>query len=254
MGRVAAPVAEAEAGLSLAAEVGIAVAAAVVIGAVGTYGHFQEQKQAREIARNSLATTGALPADPAAGAQPLIEAPPAVPARPQKAPGQEGLGPVQLPGIADGSSGEQIRAPGLSVPRADLPGARSTNETIQAGPAPKGSPAPLANQGVTNSPHGSAVHDSIIDAVVNWASATAQGARDVRKNQQQVDATGTIVGPNRPDASAMDKYQTRYNFEVDTTLAGHRKHLQQVPANDPSAVNVFILIDRKGGIRRVEIR
>jgi RHS repeat-associated protein len=93
--------------------------------------------------------------------------------------------------------------------------------------------------------HGNPVHNSIIDRVA--ARMRALGWRDVRKNQQQVDAAGNFF-PNRPDLSGINpKTGQRVNLEWDTNPAGSARHRAVVPANDPGAVNIFMVIDPATG-------
>ena len=101
---------------------------------------------------------------------------------------------------------------------------------------------PGANDG--NAPqHGGLGHNNRIDTgIVNFRQ---QRAVNIRKNQQQVDVTGTIVGRNRPDIQ-YDLDGIHYNIEYDTSYKSSLNHQRVIPANDPSARNTFWVIDKSG--------
>lgn len=68
------------------------------------------------------------------------------------------------------------------------------------------------------------------------ARAQAEGARDIRVNQQQVNAAGQRVGTNRPDLQYTDVNGKRVYSEYDTNASsrgpGHKARIQ---ANDPDS-------------------
>lgn len=69
----------------------------------------------------------------------------------------------------------------------------------------------------------------------------AQGATDIRVNQQQVDLNGGRVGTNRPDLQYSDANGNRIYEEFDTTASNRAgPHADRILANDPSGtVNLF---------------
>ena len=71
-----------------------------------------------------------------------------------------------------------------------------------------------ANYG-NGKPHGGKGHNKIIDKIIK--DARDKGAKEIRKNQQQVDINGNKVGRNKPDVQYNYKGK-HYNIEVDTTL------------------------------------
>ena len=93
--------------------------------------------------------------------------------------------------------------------------------------------------------HGGTAHNQMIDDVI--ADARAQGATNIRKNQQQVDVNGSKVGTNRPDVQ-YDLNGKHHNVEIDTTKAGSTGHQNTIPKNDPNARNTYWLIDDLGTI------
>ncbi len=66
------------------------------------------------------------------------------------------------------------------------------------------------------------------------AEARAQGAEDVRLNQQQINGTNTRVGINRPDLQYTLNGQ-RYYTEYDISEASAETHYDRILANDPAA-------------------
>ena len=63
--------------------------------------------------------------------------------------------------------------------------------------------------------HGGKGHNKIVDKIIK--DARDKGAKEIRKNQQQVDINGNKVGRNKPDVQYNYKGK-HYNIEVDTTL------------------------------------
>ena len=93
--------------------------------------------------------------------------------------------------------------------------------------------------------HGGKAHDAYIKKVAKKMVDQYYG--DVRVNQQQVDAKGNVVGRNRPDVQGTHPVTgERIIVEVDTTRRGCEKHQKEIPANDPAAKVVFVMIDAKG--------
>jgi RHS repeat-associated protein len=69
------------------------------------------------------------------------------------------------------------------------------------------------------------------------AAAQAQGAKNIRINQQQLDAAGNRVGTNRPDLSYTRPDGTRAHVEYDTARSGRGiPHADRLLANDPKSV------------------
>jgi RHS repeat-associated protein len=74
------------------------------------------------------------------------------------------------------------------------------------------------------------------------AAARAQGARDFRVNQQQLDAAGQRVGINRPDLQ-YTLNGVRVHIEYDTPSSGRGPdHADRILANDPSARVILKII------------
>lgn len=80
-------------------------------------------------------------------------------------------------------------------------------------------------------PHGGQKHNSAIDKYIEDMPAKA---KNIRKNQAQVDINGNKVGTNRPDVQ-YDLNGQHYNVEFDTHPENGLKHQQTVQANDPNA-------------------
>jgi RHS repeat-associated protein len=69
------------------------------------------------------------------------------------------------------------------------------------------------------------------------AAALAQGATNVRVNQQQLDAAGNRTGTNRPDLQYTRPDGTRVHIEYDTPWSDRGlPHANRLLANDPTAV------------------
>jgi hypothetical protein len=66
--------------------------------------------------------------------------------------------------------------------------------------------------------------------------AKADGATDIRVNQEQVNAQGVRVGQNRPDLQYTDRNGTRHYVEYDTDPSNGIAHAQRLRANDPTGV------------------
>ncbi|MET8147895.1 RHS repeat-associated core domain-containing protein [Actinoplanes sp. NPDC049668] len=95
--------------------------------------------------------------------------------------------------------------------------------------APK--PLPLRNRSI-----GRASHDRAVQARIK--DLQAQGATDIRLNQQQINAAGVRVGTNRPDLQ-YTLNQKRYYEEWDSPRSGRGPgHEKRIRANDPKAGNV----------------
>ena len=92
---------------------------------------------------------------------------------------------------------------------------------------------PEANDG-TSKPHGNADHNNTIDKKVQEIKGQGK-ARNIRKNQQQVDAQGKKVGRNRPDLQ-WDKDGIHHNYEVDRNVKNNVKHERVIRQNDPNAI------------------
>jgi hypothetical protein len=72
------------------------------------------------------------------------------------------------------------------------------------------------------------------------ANLESQGYRNIRVNQQQVNAAGERVGVNRPDVQATSPTGQRVYIEYDTSASTRAAgHLQRITANDPNAMVVL---------------
>ena len=104
----------------------------------------------------------------------------------------------------------------------------------------------LAKANGGNAPkHGSNNHNKRIDDQIQKLKQDPD-IRNIRKNQQQVDANGNKVGNNRPDIQ-YDKHDIHHNIEYDTSKRGSLKHQNQIPVNDPNSRNTYEIIDKKNG-------
>ncbi|BGE87347.1 hypothetical protein Ms3S1_37830 [Methylosinus sp. 3S-1] len=90
---------------------------------------------------------------------------------------------------------------------------------------------PPPNEG-DSAPHGAADHNKAIDDKV--AEIKAEGARDIRKNQAQVDAEGNKVGSNRPDLQWTDSRARRHVLEVGRNNARLQRQKDRISCNDPN--------------------
>ena len=76
------------------------------------------------------------------------------------------------------------------------------------------------------------------------AKVKAEGATDIRVNQQQVNANGELVGKNRPDLQYTDANGRRVYVEYDTSASrrgpGHRA---RILANDPNGEVILEEVD-----------
>lgn len=88
-------------------------------------------------------------------------------------------------------------------------------------------------------PHGGKTHNTVID---NTIDHLPKGAKNVRKNQTQVDAKGNKIGNNRPDIQ-YDLNGTHYNVEIDNNPARSAEHGRVLKQNDPNSQVILILIE-----------
>ena len=79
--------------------------------------------------------------------------------------------------------------------------------------------------------HGGSVHNKMID---NFIKNLPQGAKNIRKNQQQVDINGNSVGSNLPDVQ-YDLNGEHYNVEFDLNPLRSIEHFEKIFANDPTS-------------------
>jgi hypothetical protein len=68
----------------------------------------------------------------------------------------------------------------------------------------------------------------------NYVKNLPEGARNIRKNQQQVDVKGNNVGYNRPDVQ-YDLNGQHYNVEFDNNADNSFTHFLNIEGNDPSS-------------------
>jgi len=109
-----------------------------------------------------------------------------------------------------------------AVPPARLPQDKTVNPVPPRANNGNGTVGPNANQNV--------------QLKADIAAARAQGATDIRVNQQQVSAQGVRVGINRPDLQ-YTLNGTRYIVEYESSNPGRSAaHTERIGANDPNAV------------------
>lgn len=89
---------------------------------------------------------------------------------------------------------------------------------------------PVGNDGI-GPKHGASDHNDAIDTKVKELEGT--GAKDIRKNQQQVDAKGNKVGTNRPDLQWTDKKGQRNAMEWGRSDDRLRAQAKTIKNNDP---------------------
>jgi hypothetical protein len=133
-------------------------------------------------------------------------------------------------------------APGLAPPGfggarpAAQPGGRTARD-ISVGPkAPRAKDLdrPIAKDAKQN---------QLKDAIV--AAMRSLDFRDIRVNQQQINAKGVRVGVNRPDVSGSNQTGTRVNIEIDSATSTRGPgHVSRSLANDPSSVSISIQFAR----------
>lgn len=71
-----------------------------------------------------------------------------------------------------------------------------------------------------------------------------RGVKDIRVNQQQINAAGERVGINRPDLQYTDANNVRHYIEWDTTASGRGPdHAARLRANDPAGVIELRIVD-----------
>jgi hypothetical protein len=97
------------------------------------------------------------------------------------------------------------------------------------------------NKGVSPQ-HGSDTHNEAIDDKV--AEMEKEDYKDIRKNQQQVDKDGNVVGLNRPDVQG-DKDDKHYNIEFDFAPKRSEEHGQTIRANDPDSIVELHILKKK---------
>jgi RHS repeat-associated protein len=99
-----------------------------------------------------------------------------------------------------------------------------------------------------SAPHGGVEHNNFIDNLVqDLANDPLVDPASIRKNQQQVDVNGNLVGTNRPDLQ-YNRDGVHHNVEVDTSTSGSLGHQARVTPNDPNARNTFYEIDGQGNV------
>ncbi|HEV2864845.1 MAG TPA: PAAR domain-containing protein [Pyrinomonadaceae bacterium] len=123
------------------------------------------------------------------------------------------------------------RAPAaVQIPRERLP------QDVAVNPRP---PKPLG----LDRPVGlSAKQNAAVRADIE--AALAEGARDIRVNQQQVNAAGQRVGINRPDLQYTDANGRRVYIEYDrSTSARGLPHKERILSNDPQGEVILREVD-----------
>ena len=96
------------------------------------------------------------------------------------------------------------------------------------------SAAPSPNNGHSNGKHGKDDHNDAIDKKVE--ELKSEDAKNIRKNQAQVDADGNKVGNNKPDLQWDDSGGKHHCWEIDRVEKNSIKHGQVIRRNDPSAI------------------
>jgi hypothetical protein len=81
---------------------------------------------------------------------------------------------------------------------------------------------------------GSKNHNDALDNRVEELKKS--GAKQIRKNQQQVDKDGNKVGKNRPDIQYNDEDGVHHNEEFDYKSSSSQKHEKTIRKNDPNSV------------------
>ena len=89
---------------------------------------------------------------------------------------------------------------------------------------------PKGNDGVGKK-HGNSDHNKAIDDAIE---KLPKEAKDVRKNQVQVDINGNKVGNNRPDIQ-YNKDGKHYNVEIDRNIRNNKRHQTKIKENDPDS-------------------
>ena len=89
----------------------------------------------------------------------------------------------------------------------------------------------IAPNGGNAKPHGGAKHNAAID---NYIDGLPKEAKNIRKNQVQVDINGTKTGQNRPDVQ-YDINEQHVNVEFDSKPHNGEKHQQTIQKNDPES-------------------
>ena len=100
-----------------------------------------------------------------------------------------------------------------------------------AASAAAGSPTPNNGDGKK---HGNDEHNDAIDKKIEQIKKN--GGTDIRKNQQQVNAKGELVGRNRPDVQWNDGDGNHHCWEIDHNPTNSAKHRAVITANDPAAI------------------
>jgi hypothetical protein len=91
-------------------------------------------------------------------------------------------------------------------------------------------------------PHGGDVHNEAINQKI--AEMIKEKYESIRKNQQQVDKEGNVVGLNRPDIQG-DKDEIHVNIEFDFDPKRSADHGKTIMANDPDCKLILNLLNKK---------
>ena len=105
----------------------------------------------------------------------------------------------------------------------DVVDAGKTTKTLKKGPDPNGG---------KGGKHGNPDHNKAIDDAIK---ALPKKAKNIRKNQAQVDINGNKVGNNRPDIQ-YDLNGKHYNIEIDRNLKNSQRHETVIMKNDPNSI------------------
>ena len=105
----------------------------------------------------------------------------------------------------------------------DVVDAGKAAKTLKEGPKPNGG---------KGGKHGNPDHNKAIDDAIK---ALPKKAKNIRKNQAQVDINGNKVGNNRPDIQ-YDLNGKHYNIEIDRNLKNSQRHETVIMKNDPNSI------------------
>ncbi len=109
-------------------------------------------------------------------------------------------------------------------------------QDINVNPTPP--PAKPLNRPISRSPSQNAALQDEIQRI------RVEGARDIRVNQQQVNASGERVGVNQPDLQYTDVSGNRIYVEYDTTASSRGPgHRQRILSNDPEGTVILRTVD-----------
>ena len=113
----------------------------------------------------------------------------------------------------------------------------SLKQNAQTPASAAGSPSPNDGNG---GEHGKDDHDNEINKKIQ--EVKEEGGKNIRKNQQQVDASGKKVGNNRPDVQWDDKDGNHHCWEIDRNPKSSANHGAVISSNDPNAIVELVIM------------